>query len=430
MTASNATMDSSPDKQSDMLLWFAAAAVVGIGLVWLLISQPWSTGVSEAPAAALSTPASTAAPTAAPAPSAAPASDGRQSLVTSVPEGGSALANPLRMAELAYEAGMLIEPDDYSAWALYSRALEEDPDSAAARDGLNKVAEDLLKRGSAAIEQGRFDDARATVRRVVSVLPNHEGAEALSARIEKLAPQPTPRPSAAPSREPSPSVEASRSAPAAPVAPAVIEQAKPEPQIDLIEKAHAAFRQAMVENRLLTPIDDSARHYVEEMVALQPDHDLTRGDRELLVTELLARSTQALEALDTEAARTWIDEAEKLADDPAPVAAAHERMADTLVALESAKRLPVSTLTVVNYVPPEYSRIALTRGIEGWVDVEFTVAADGTTRDIEVTDASHSSYFRQEAVDAVAQWRFEPRVFMDRPIAQQTYARLRFVLNE
>jgi hypothetical protein len=30
---------------------------------------------------------------------------------------------------------------------------------------------------------------------------------------------------------------------------------------------------------------------------------------------------------------------------------------------------------------------------------------------------------------AVSQWRFEPRVFMDRPIDQQTYTRVRFVLE-
>ncbi len=61
------------------------------------------------------------------------------------------------------------------------------------------------------------------------------------------------------------------------------------------------------------------------------------------------------------------------------------------------------------------------------MDVEFTVAADGTTKDIVVADASHDSLFRREAIDAVKQWRFEPRVFMNRTIEQRSYTRMRFV---
>jgi len=59
--------------------------------------------------------------------------------------------------------------------------------------------------------------------------------------------------------------------------------------------------------------------------------------------------------------------------------------------------------------------------------VEFTILPDGTTRDITVANASHASFFRKEAVAAVQQWRFEPRIFMNRPIEQRSYTRLRFV---
>ena len=85
---------------------------------------------------------------------------------------------------------------------------------------------------------------------------------------------------------------------------------------------------------------------------------------------------------------------------------------------------------MTNYVQPDYPRQPLQRGIEGWVDVEFTVGMDGRTRDIDVVDASHDRYFRDEAMAAVEDWTFEPRTFMDRTIEQRTYTRLRFVLND
>jgi len=79
---------------------------------------------------------------------------------------------------------------------------------------------------------------------------------------------------------------------------------------------------------------------------------------------------------------------------------------------------------------PVYPPRALDRGIEGWVDLEFTVEPDGSTSHVAVTGASHDTFFKKEAVAAVEQWKFEPReprVFMNRPIAQRSYTRIRFV---
>jgi TonB family protein len=417
--SANPVIESGTQQQSDRLLWLAGGVVVALGVTWLLISQPWSSStVSDAPsvpAAVQTTPdiAPAGAPVVAPTSAAS---------VPPQPELGSSLNNPLRMAQLAYDAGMLIEPEDYSAWTLFARVLEEEPGNGIAQEGLQKVAADLVQRGTVALEQGRYADVSATVDRVLGKLPEHSGANELAARLEALQPK-APEPVAAP--EP----EAARAAVAEPAAPAVAEP-RPEPKVDPVVVAHEAFERALRDNRVLTPADDSARHYVGIMIQAQPSHELTRKDQDLLVTELLARSSQALEALDTEGARAWIDAAEPIAADQAPIVAARDAWLQRLIAMESAKPLPASALTVRTYVPPNYPRAAATRGTEGWVDLEFTVAADGSTRDVTVADASHERTFREEAIAAVAQWRFEPRVFMDRPIDQRTYTRVRFLLAE
>jgi TonB family protein len=326
------------------------------------------------------------------------------------------LDNPLRMAELAYEAGMLVEPEDYSAWTLFAGVLAQEPDNTAARAGLEKVAADLVQRSSVALEQGRYDDAGAMVERILGTLPEHSGAVELQARLEALRPKP----------EPPPEPEPERVAEVAPPPPPVRE----EPKVDPVVVAHAGFESALAANRILTPPNDNARHYVELMIAAAPNHAQTRADRDLLVTELLARSAQSLEALDTDGARAWIDAAEPLAANPAQIAAARTALTDGIIAMETAKPLPASALKLVNYIPPEYPRTAAERGIEGWVDVEFTVSATGSTRDISVADASHERMFREEALAAVAQWRFEPRIFMERPIDQRAHTRVRFVFSD
>jgi TonB family protein len=423
-------MDASSEKQSDLLLWLAAAVVVGIGLLWLLISQPWSSGVASTEVRLALRPQDArlgdgpGAQTPASIRETNDATNAQMQL-------NSNLDNPLRMAQLAYEAGMLTEPEDYSAWALYSNVLKKDPRNAVALEGLDKVATDLLQRGSVALEQGRYEDAKSAATRILGAIPEHTGAKNLAARLDAMASKASAPPRPAAASAPTPEVTArAPSAPAAPVTRPEVEKAPEQPKIDPIVAAHEAFMRAMSENRLLTPADESARYYVETMIKTQADHEFTRRDRELLVTELLARSAQALEALDSDAARTWIDQAERLATDQIAVGTARLALNDRIIAMESAKVLPASTLKIVDYVAPTYPRYAATRGIEGWVDLEFTVARNGATKDIEVGDASHERYFRDEAVEAVQQWRFEPRVFMDQPIDQRTFTRLRFVLAQ
>src|SRR5690606_21100467 len=217
---------------------------------WLLLSQPWLDGNSDLdpPAAAAAAPRFTPSPPAASAPADSfPAGDqgARADLETPLEH------NPLRMAELAYEAGMLVEPEEYSAWTLYKRAVEQDPDSDAARSGLEKIANELLKRASVAVEQGRFDDALATIQRVRSAIPAHPGANDLAFRIEALrpAPEPVEQARAEPEPEPEPAPAQASAAPAEAPAPP---PAREEPAVDPILDPHARFGEALAASRLLT----------------------------------------------------------------------------------------------------------------------------------------------------------------------------------
>lgn len=61
-------------------------------------------------------------------------------------------------------------------------------------------------------------------------------------------------------------------------------------------------------------------------------------------------------------------------------------------------------------VPPEYPPRALTRGIEGWVLVQFTITTAGTVRDAFVVDSSPKEIFDDAALKAILRWRYNPRV--------------------
>lgn len=410
--------------QGDMLLWIAGGAIAAMGAAWLIITQPWNTGV-DVPTPA---PAREVAFAAVPEPSAAasPALTAEAEAVAGDVAARSGLEtpldNPLRMAQLAYDAGMLVEPDEYSAWTLFARVLTDEPDNAAALEGLTKVADDLVRRGQTALDQGRFDDARAAVERIRSALPDHEGAKALAQNIWPEVAAVVPSRPTLPLPEPEVRVARVETTPE-PAAP------PPKPQVDPVTEASAAFDKALAEGRLLTPAEQSAKHYVGVLNRLNVDHDLAKRARGALSLELLSRAAQSIEALDPEAAGIWIDEAEALlgpADEG--VRQARSALTEQLIAMETAKPVPASALKVATYVAPEFPQRASERNLEGWVDIEFTVGTDGKTRNVVITDASHETLFRREATDAVAKWEFEPRIFMGRAIEQTSYTRIRFVL--
>ncbi len=61
-------------------------------------------------------------------------------------------------------------------------------------------------------------------------------------------------------------------------------------------------------------------------------------------------------------------------------------------------------------VPPEYPAAAQSRGIEGWVQIQFSVTAAGTVRDPVVVRAEPKGVFDDAALKAIARWRYNPRV--------------------
>jgi len=66
-------------------------------------------------------------------------------------------------------------------------------------------------------------------------------------------------------------------------------------------------------------------------------------------------------------------------------------------------------------VAPVYPARALSRGLEGYVIVEFTVTRQGTVRDVSVVESS-SSLFERAAMDAALKFKYKPRVIAGEPV--------------
>lgn len=67
-------------------------------------------------------------------------------------------------------------------------------------------------------------------------------------------------------------------------------------------------------------------------------------------------------------------------------------------------------------VQPVYPRRALSRGVEGYVILEFMVTKSGTTRDIRVVEAEPQGYFERAAIKAAEKFKYKPKVINGEPV--------------
>jgi protein TonB len=66
-------------------------------------------------------------------------------------------------------------------------------------------------------------------------------------------------------------------------------------------------------------------------------------------------------------------------------------------------------------VEPQYPPQAAKRGLEGWVQLRFTITTGGTVANVNVVKSSNA-VFDHAAVEAVSRWKYEPQMQSGNPI--------------
>jgi TonB family protein len=82
------------------------------------------------------------------------------------------------------------------------------------------------------------------------------------------------------------------------------------------------------------------------------------------------------------------------------------------------------------HVPPVMPQVAIDSRIEGFVEIAFTIATDGTVKDLKVIDARPLWIFEEAALAAVSQWTYRVEIRNGEPIEQRAMVRVNFKLPE
>jgi TonB family protein len=287
--------------------------------------------------------------------------------------------------------GRVLEPDGDSALSYMRDALKLDPNNAAVQESSRILAMRLLTEARSAIDHRDFAHASAWIESANGIASpaNIEAADNLlmSAR----------------------------------------HQADADAWAQLLKNANDRLQQ----DRLVEPANDNAKYYLLTLRGLDPGNPGLAAALQDLGARLVGKARRALALEQYDAARSWLDEAAGSGLSGADLTAAQHDM-DAAVAKQqfSANVVAAGDLKLLKSVNPSYPKTAESHKIEGWVELDFTVAESGAVKDIAVHAASVQGVFDQAAMSALAQWTFQPVLRDDQPVPQRARIRIRFVLGK
>jgi TonB family protein len=340
----------------------------------------------------------------------------------------------------------------------------------AVKSVLMEAQERLLARARAALDQQRLDEAASTIEAARKAGIATERVAQLAtelAQARELAKAAAPRTTSAPPANPAaatppvgttlavtpPTVSASPAAGSAVSAPAVTTPGGASPAVgapvagagatsatvapapdatqaaalDLLKSA----RQSLARDRLVEPENDNAQYYLLALRELDAQYVGLPALTDDLGTRLVAKGQANVNAQQYDAARDWLDRAAVIGY-VSPQADAVRHDLDAALAHQAfmANVITASQLTLVKSVQPPYPPKAEKTGVEGWVELDFTVTETGAVQDVAVDAAKPPGVFEAAATAALLQWRFKPVVRDAKTVATRARIRIRFALGK
>jgi TonB family protein len=348
------------------------------------------------------------------------------------------IADNLARGQMAIVTDRLTDPRGNNAVEYFRAVLALQPDNADAHAGLLRVGAALEARVAQALQEhdpARGATALMTLQRAVPDYPRLGQLRAELLALSRsthapisVAPPPAPvsRPQAtAPvrAREQTPSADEATAPAREPAATSPQAEGPSAAELDALAKLRGR-------GALLEPPGNNAYERVLALREKYPDSIELRTEQQQLAFAFLERTRTALAAGDVDTAQTFLSRVDTLVPGMAATKALQAQLATAQRQHAfSTNIVQAATLKRVREVPPVYPREAERLGIKGWVDVEFTIALDGTTQDVVVRNSQPQRTFDQAAVDAVKRWRFAPVMRDGSAVAQRAAMRIRFELK-
>jgi TonB family protein len=178
----------------------------------------------------------------------------------------------------------------------------------------------------------------------------------------------------------------------------------------------------LAQGKLTDPDGDSALFYVTQLRAADPKNSGLTQVTAALQSQILDRARASLDGGDADKAETLVLKAGSLGASP-DLDALNDRIR-LRKAGGDALQMPEQSLTRLNKLDVQYPTRALQSNIEGWVELAYTVGADGNVSNIKLLNASPPRTFEVSATRAVSHLRYQPVIQGGKAISVGTQVRI------
>jgi TonB family protein len=299
------------------------------------------------------------------------------------------IARNLADAEQALAHGRYLDPPERSALHYYSTVLALAPDNSAAQAGLDAIAQRFIDDARVLLADRRIAEAGVAMEKARRVRPDHVGLtpldEQLRAELRRLVAdtQPAENTPAGATAPQAPIERAAQTVPAMPPA-----STRPNRQASLPAAGETVRAPSQVP--ITPPANTTRSNPTVNPAAVNDGNRLNRESRPDPATATSAPAAAPASASTPPAVPT-----------PQPAS-----IQPAAAVAGSAMALPRRTVKVVQ---PVYPQNAVMRGLEGWVDVKMQINAEGDVLRPQVVHTEGGRVFNRPALQAVQQWKYEPR---------------------
>ena len=327
--------------------------------------------------------------------------------------------------------GRQISPPNDNALYYYNQVLAIDPYDLTAYEGKKTIVAELKNTFSSLVDNAEFDTALETVKTLQEIEPLETGHIQLRNDLETAITSYV--------------AELKNSGTQEEIERTTEVLTKLGPQSESSKAAAAALQNEQVllanidkainANNLIPPTSGNAYTIVSQALQKNTISKVNFAPRISALSEkLVVEANKALDEKNLEESEKYTALVKRLDVDPentalletkleglktaiAAEAATEEESSEELATEESEEAVEeVEEVVVDKIIPakivsrsaPRYPSRAISREIEGWVDIGFTIDTDGKPIDIVVIDSEPGDTFDKAAISAVKKWRFSP----------------------
>ncbi len=139
--------------------------------------------------------------------------------------------------------------------------------------------------------------------------------------------------------------------------------------------------------------------------------------------QILDRARASLDAGDVEKSEALVQKATALGAS-SDLDAISDKIRQKRAAGGAPLQMPEQSLTRLNKLDVQYPARALQTNVEGWVEIAYTVGADGTVSNVKVLNATPPRTFESSASKAVSHLRYQPVIQGGKAITVGTQVRI------